>query len=394
MTAETSPLAVAPPDVRALFADAGASPHLRLDVFDLAAVAMGLITPWGYWLRANPAMAELFGYPLEEFLGLHADELIHPDDFDRARSERIRLVSRETHETRIELRCLQRSGETIWTHHHVTALSMPDREAAYLLVQIEDISERKAHERDMEAVSEALARSNRDLEEFVVVASHDLRAPLVTVQGLATMLAEEYWDRLDDDGRHLLDRIIANADQMQTLLGELLEISRLGRTEADFSPVDLGDVVHYVEDQQKFTLQRRNAVLSCNLSGVAVTANWTRMTQLFANLIDNALKYTPSDRTPQIEIGSTDAGDHWIITVADNGIGIPEDHQESVFSMFHRLRPGKELNPGGTGIGLALVERIVRLHGGEIWIDPSRVQGTAFCFTLPKLDQDEESTAS
>jgi len=394
MTAETSPLAAIPPDVRTLFADAAISPHLRLDVFDLAAVAMGLITPWGYWLRANPAMAELFGYPLEEFLGFHADELIHPDDFDRARSERIRLVSRQTHETRIELRCIQRSGETIWTHHHVTALRMPDREAAYLLVQIEDITERKAHERDMEAVSEALARSNRDLEEFVVVASHDLRAPLVTVQGLATMLAEEYRDRLDDDGRHLLDRIIDNADQMQKLLGELLEISRLGRTEADFSPVDLSEIVQQVQDQQKFSLQHRNAELICDLAGVVVMANWTRMTQLFANLIDNALKYTPAGRIPRIEISAADAGDHWTIAVADNGIGIPEDHQESVFRMFQRLRSGTDLNPAGTGIGLALVERIVRLHGGEIWIDPSRTQGTAFCFTLPKLDQDEENTPS
>src|SRR5690606_25962155 len=220
------------------------------------------------------------------------------------------------------------------------------------------------HEREIQVASEALARSNRALEEFAVVSSHDLRAPLVSLHGLATILADEYRAKLDVEGRYILERVVANAGQMVGLLNDLLNVSRVGREDADCVPLDLAAVVANVAGQQRFSLQRRGGKLRIELDGVMVEANWTRMVQLFSNLIDNAIKYTPPERAPRIAISARQEGASWLVRVADNGVGIPEDHREDVFGMFQRLRSGKELNPSGTGMGLALVARIVQLHGG------------------------------
>ncbi len=615
-------------DLRALFAATDTNPHVSLDIFDLAAIPIGIMGSSGYWLRANPAMSDLFGYGPDEFLGINGFDLVHPDDIAMNRKWFDQLHSGERDHASMEARGIHRSGETIWARFHVTPLRPSTRSDVYYLFQVEDITdlvasefrlrqqsdlhetliqhlpgvlvcvfdtelrftlvegqfhdalglngdmlvgrtpgellsdpervasvetvyraalagtagsyeldrngrhyearvvplpngdgqvnaglavyidttdlkvaersrqrrgeiyrsivrnlpgavasvfdknlrylvveghglemlglepdmvegktayeywgpdrrdevvrrleatiagepqvydgvigerefvirtapifepdgsvefgvvvnydvtEAREHEREMRAVTEALAKSNRDLEEFASVAAHDLRAPLVTIQGLASILAEDYRAELDDDAAHLIDRIIVNANQMQTLLSEMLEISRIGRRESDFTATNLGEVVEHVRTHLEIPIKRRDVELTADIAHVTVWANWTRLVQLFTNLVDNAIKYTAPERSPQIAISASDEGDYWRISVADNGVGVPEDYRERVFEMFQRLRAGHDLNPQGTGLGLALVERIVGLHGGQIWIDPDVEDGTTFHLTLPKI---------
>lgn len=507
MSAVTMERSASPPAVRSAYSGDGLNPHRSMDLFSLSAVAMGILSPGGYWLRVNRAMSDFFGYDEDAFLGLLLDDLAGPEDRDRVRLAHRRLVAGEIERAGLDVCCLRRDGQHVWARFHLTALRVPDRDAMYTLVEIEDITalkaaesegrqraeiyraivrnlpgavaavfdrelryvvvdgqgladigmrgadlegrpvwdawgpeccaevaghlqaalggeprrwettiagrdfemralpiaehgaadnvgvivmhditERKRHEREIQVASEALARSNRELEEFAVVASHDLRAPLVSLHGLATILADEYRDKLDVEGRYILERVVANAGQMVTLLNDLLNVSRVGRVDSDFVPIELAEVVAHVADQQRFSLQRRGGDLQVDLADAVIEGNWTRMVQLFSNLIDNAITYTPPERAPRIAISGREEGDSWLVRVSDNGVGIPEDHREDVFGMFHRLKSGKELNPSGTGMGLALVARIVQLHGGEIWIDPATTEGTAFCFTLPKLD--------
>ena len=278
----------------------------------------------------------------------------------------------------------------------IRALPIHDADGSinYGVVLNFDITERKVREREIQAVSEALAQSNKELEQFASVASHDLRAPLVTMQGLATMLAEDYADDLDEDGRYLVNRIIANSEQMRTLLTELLEISRVRQDQTPTVVVDLGTITDIIAEQQSAAIQERDAQVSSNLHGVEILANRTRMIQLFGNLLDNAMKYTPTDRQPVIAFEGVEDDDYWLITVTDNGVGIPEEYREKVFSMFQRLLDGKALNPDGTGMGLALVERIVNLHGGHIWVDQYTDSGTRFCILFPKSEPAEESSQS
>ncbi|HYI17012.1 MAG TPA: ATP-binding protein [Thermomicrobiales bacterium] len=254
---------------------------------------------------------------------------------------------------------------------------------ANVTLQVE-VAERTRAEEELRHSTGALERSNRSLQEFAYVASHDLKSPLVSLQGLATMLKEDAGDKLDGDARLYLDRIVANATKMRNLLDDLLELSRVGREDIPVSAVPLDNVIDGVTDQLHHILAERSAQVVVSEPLPTVAANPVRLHQVFANLIDNALKYTPLDREPRIEIGAVDAGQTWRISVSDNGAGIPPEHHDKIFTMFQRLPKGRAMNPTGTGMGLAIISRIVEGNGGQCWIADSDEGGTTFCLTFPK----------
>jgi PAS domain S-box-containing protein len=257
-------------------------------------------------------------------------------------------------------------------------------DATLFILVVRDVSERVRAERDLKASAAALARSNRELQEFAYVASHDLKAPLVSLRGMASLLVEDYGDHLDGDARLYADRIVFNADKMQALLDDLLEFSQVGHIDTDLRSLSLDSVVRGVIEQFEHTLTQRHARVEINGDMPTVRASRVRLSQVFSNLIDNGLTYTPPERAPSIRITSVDRGDHWEISVADNGCGIPVDYQSKIFGMFQRLPDGKAMNPGGTGMGLAIVARIIEAHGGRCWLDSTVGRGTTFYFTLAK----------
>lgn len=228
-----------------------------------------------------------------------------------------------------------------------------------------------------------LSAKTREQEHFIYTVSHDLRAPLVSLQGMASILIEDYGATLDADARMYIDRIVANAQKMQTLLNDLLEISRVGRVDMELDSIDLHDVVCSVSEQLQHTLSARGATLQIEGRLPRVYANRTRMTQVFTNLIDNAVAYTPPARAPLVLIGAAARPDGWELRVQDNGVGIPRSFQHKVFDIFQRLPTGKALNPSGSGVGLAIVSRIVESHGGRLWIESMEGVGTTIHFTLP-----------
>jgi len=254
---------------------------------------------------------------------------------------------------------------------------------ANITLKIEN-TERINAESELRRSSVALTQSNRALQEFAYVASHDLKAPLVSLHSLATMLRDDTRDLLQGDAQLYLERIIVNASRMRNLLDDLLHLSRVGRDDAEISNVDLRSVITGVTDQLGQLLHEQGAEIAITGSLPLVSANPVRLHQIFANLVDNAVKYTPTGRTPRIEISATDHDDMWQIEVRDNGSGIPEEYHEKVFVMFQRLPNGRSLNPDGTGMGMAIVARIVESWGGRCWIGESNDQGTTLCLTLPK----------
>ncbi len=247
-----------------------------------------------------------------------------------------------------------------------------------------EVAQRRRTEAELIQSTRALERSNRSLQDFAYVASHDLKAPLVSLQGLAAMLKDDAANKLDGDARLYLDRIVANATKMRNLLDDLLELARVGREDTPVSAVDLDNIINGVTDQLHQILAERSAEVIVTEPLPTVAANPVRLHQVFANLIDNALKYTPLDRRPRIEIGAVDTGETWQISVRDNGAGIPPEHRDKIFTMFQRLPKGRAMNPTGTGMGLAIISRIVEANGGRCWIADSDEGGTIFCLTLPK----------
>jgi signal transduction histidine kinase len=224
-----------------------------------------------------------------------------------------------------------------------------------------------------------LEAKNADLDSFVYSVSHDLKSPLVAVQGLAGMIVEDYGGRLDDEGRHLLGRVQANVEHMERLIQDLLELSRVGRESRGPERVPMADVVEELVAEAGAAIRERGI----EVTSVDLGALWgvrTRIEQVMRNLLGNAIKYMGDTASPAIEIGMREGGPLVECWVRDNGIGIDPEYQDKVFEIFQRLH---DVDVEGTGVGLAITRRIVEAVGGRLWVESSKGRGATFRFTWP-----------
>jgi PAS domain S-box-containing protein len=229
-----------------------------------------------------------------------------------------------------------------------------------------------------------LTQKSEEMEQFLYSVSHDLKAPLISIQGYAQGLEEDYARQLEGEGAQYLDRIRKNATLMESLILDILELSRIGRTKEQVEEIDMarliGDVASRVAD--RFAAAGGELRVDAPLPGVQ--AEPKRLGQLFSNLVDNAIKYRHPQRPPRVRIWGEAKGERVTYHVEDNGRGIPERYHDQVFKIFQRVpTPGME-DPGGTGMGLAIVKRIAETQGGRIWFDSVEDKGTTFHLELPR----------
>ncbi len=221
---------------------------------------------------------------------------------------------------------------------------------------------------------------NSDLEAFSYSVSHDLRAPLRSINGYSQILIEDYAPKLDDEGNRVLSVIINNAKKMGQLIDDLLEFSRLGRQEINRSNVDVTEQVQAISSELLERETNRKIDLTIQPLGSA-TIDPNMMRQVWINLIGNAIKYSRNKETAVIEIGRTDQKDKAVFYVKDNGAGFDMAYMDKLFGVFQRLHKNNEFE--GTGVGLALVKRIVDRHKGAIWAEAKLNEGATFYFSLP-----------
>ncbi len=247
---------------------------------------------------------------------------------------------------------------------------------------LKDKKSREYRQRAQEALAqkvEELASSNRDLEQFAYVASHDLQEPLRMVAAYTQLLAERYRGKLDDQADKYINYAVDGAARMQSLIHDLLALSRVGRQETELKNTDCNEVVaQAVKDLQASILESGVVINVGSLPWLK--ANETQLKQVFQNLIGNAIKFRGS-RSPVIDIAAQRQGANWIFSIADNGIGISPEHAENVFIIFNRLHTRTEYP--GNGIGLAICKKIVERQGGKIEALPRDGGGTIFRLTLP-----------
>ncbi len=229
------------------------------------------------------------------------------------------------------------------------------------------------------ATRDALSRSNKDLENFAYIASHDLQEPLRTIAGYSQLLERRYGESLDPQASSYLGKTVEGAKRMQRLIEDLLVYARLDTQGKDFATVDMGKVAQDLVSDLDGLVKERKAILEID-SLPTVHGDRGQLTQVLSNLVRNAIKYTPDDRTPIVRIDAFPDDGRWHFTVTDNGVGIAKDQQERVFKIFQRLVP-KGFDDG-TGLGLAIVEKVVHRHGGRVWIDSEEGKGSTFHFTL------------
>jgi signal transduction histidine kinase len=245
--------------------------------------------------------------------------------------------------------------------------------------------ERRQAEADLAKKAAELARSNRDLEQFAYVASHDLQEPLRMVAAYTQLLAERYSDQLDENARKYIQYTLEGALRMQTLVQDLLTFSRVGRNRTRTHLASDAAVREALKNLQA-ALQESGAVV--HHGGLpAVGADRMQLVQLFQNLIGNAIKFR-GEKAPVITVRAETSESEWVFSVSDNGIGIAAEHLEAVFVIFQRLHTRTEYP--GNGVGLAICKKIVEQHGGRIWVESKAGEGASFKFTLPASFADGE----
>jgi PAS domain S-box-containing protein len=326
----------------------------------------GLITFW------NSAATRIFGYTDEEIVGMEANLLV---DRDAAPVSEMPAMG--------EMTCVRKGGEAFPVEYSLG--TWQSGEGAFFTVIVRDISERTRARLELQQSAAELAVSNRELEEFAYIASHDLQAPLRKVMVLGDRLRGHLPDDTDATALDYLDRALAAAARMQRLIDDLLDLSRVSNRDRDPVPVDLNDVVHQVIDDLEVGIAQTDATIDVEDLPV-VLGDASQLAQLLQNLLGNALKFARPGVPPRVRIsaGAT-GGPLTAVKVTDNGIGFDQRYAEKIFQPFQRLRPRHEY--AGTGMGLAICRRIVERHHGTLSALSKPGEGSTFVVELPSAHE-------
>lgn len=259
---------------------------------------------------------------------------------------------------------------------------------AAILSARQDDQRRRAYEKDLAAAQASLqdkaselARSNKELESFAYVASHDLRQPLRMVSSYVTLLERRYADALDDNAREFIAFARDGAQRMDRMIVDLLEYSRIGRLTRPMEPCSLLAIAQEAKGYLGLAASDANATIEIVEPLPAIVGDSLELVRLFQNLLGNAIKYRSPDRPPVITISASRADREWVVSIKDNGIGIAPEHFERIFGIFQRLHTREEYD--GTGIGLAVCKKIAEHHGGRIWVRSTPGEGSEFMVAFP-----------
>ena len=252
-----------------------------------------------------------------------------------------------------------------------------------IIMSTEVITERKKAQESLKRLNQDLSRSNRELEQFAYVASHDLQEPLRAISSYTQLLSKKYQSKLDAQADKYIHYIVDGATNMQQLIKDLLSFSRVGTHGKELAVTDCEVVLNRVLDNLKVAIIESDAIVTYDSLPI-VMGDDIQLSQLLQNLIGNAIKFR-SQEVPIVHISAELKAKEWIVSVRDNGIGIEPEYFERIFTIFQRLHTRREYP--GTGIGLAVCKKIVERHGGKIWVESELGVGTIFYFSIPQLHE-------
>jgi PAS domain S-box-containing protein len=348
--------------------------------FEHSPDATVIVNREGIITRVNKRSEELFGYEREELMNMPVDSLIpkrhreqhvqHRQDYDA--NPRIRSMG-----AGLELFARRKDGSEVPVDIMLSPIDTAEGKVVKAVIR--DITDRKLADEKLKMTMEDLERSNKELEQFASVASHDLQEPLRMVSSFTQMLERRYKDKLDADANDFIGFAVDGANRMQVLINDLLAYSRIGTRGKPFESVDMNEVLGQAIANLSVTILEHHAMIT-NDELPTIRADATQMLQLFQNLIGNSIKFK-GNNTPLIHITSTERPSEWVFSVKDNGIGIAPEYHERIFVIFRRLHT---MEYPGTGIGLAICKKIVERHLGKIWVESELGKGSTFYFTIPK----------
>lgn len=349
------------------------------DLYDNAPCGYHSVDAEGRIVRMNKTWLSWLGYARDEVVGkkLHP-ELMTPESAEQFRTRWFPLFKRQGWLKEVEFEYVRKDGSTFPGSLQTTAIH--DEAGSYVMSRtvVFDISERKRIENRVRTLNAQLEAANKELGAFSYSVSHDLRSPLRAIDGYARMLEEDYATRLDDEGRRLLGVVRGEAARMGQLVDDLLAFSRSGRQSMQAARLDMGGLVQEVLGE----LGARHPAAQVSVAALpAATGDRALLRQVWVNLVGNALKYSAKAAAPRVEIGGRANGAEIEYWVKDNGAGFDPRYADKLFGVFQRLHGAEEFP--GTGVGLAIVQRVVARHGGRVGAEGRPGEGARFSFTLP-----------
>lgn len=367
---------------------------LREQIIETSPVGIVVINADGSIRMANEHAARIAGVSAEklEEMNNYNDPMFQATDADGNPVEggivqEILTTGDAVYDT--ERQITSTDGQQVWLLVNGAPLFDSSGDMTGVIVAFEDITERKHLEEELKGTVANLKASNDRLEQFAYAASHDLQEPLRMVSSYLQLLENRYADNLDDDAEDFIDYAVNGADRMRAMIENLLEYSRVTTGGGPFEPTDTEAIFEDVLDDLQLQIEETEAMITTDeLPTVPADAN--QLTQLFQNLLSNALTYS-GESPPQVHVSAERTNDVWQFSVADEGIGIDPEYHDRIFAVFEQLHAGGDRS-GAAGIGLALCERIIERHGGDIWIDSEPGEGTTFYFTVPAADGPQSET--
>jgi PAS domain S-box-containing protein len=369
-----------------------ASEHRFRAVFEQAAVGMARLSPEGKWIQVNQRLGEILDCLPETLIGQHFNECTWEEDQPQDYHFQQQLLAGEVSCCQFEKRYVKPDGTPIWTLVTVSGEQDAEGNLAAFIAIIEDIEERKAAREELLQRADELASTNlmlasttalleqrnAELDQFAYVASHDLKAPLRAISNLAEWLGEDLSGQIPDENQHQLNLLCSRVQRMEALINGLLEYSRVGRRQRTVETVDLNllldNIVDSLAPAPEFTIAIEPDLPSLHTSKTALS-------RVLSNLIDNALKHHHADHGT-VQIACRDRGTQLEFAITDDGPGIDPQYHDRIFTIFQTLKARDSFE--STGIGLAIVRKIIEAENGQIWLESATGEGTTFYFTWPK----------
>jgi PAS domain S-box-containing protein len=366
--------------------------HRALDRFFALSLDLFCVARFdGYFKRLNPAWRDTLGWSDDELCARPFLDFVHPDDRESTSREAGKLAEGSV-TVQFENRYRCHDGSYRWLQW----MAVPVLEDAQIYAIARDVTNSKAAEAEVLALNADLAHRsaelsalNRELEAFSYSVSHDLRAPLRSIDGFSQVLLEDYADKLDDEGKDSLQRVRAAATRMAALIDALLALSRVTRAELRAERVDLSALAQSIAADLRQGEPDRHAEFLIE-SGMVAEGDPRLLRAALENLLGNAWKFTRRTAAARIEFGSLRRADETVYRVRDNGVGFDMTYAGKLFGAFQRLHEERQFS--GTGVGLATVQRIMHRHGGRVWAEGAVERGATFYFTLNDLSVGNSST--